>query len=178
VHQARRPILDQGARTCPDPWPSPNIVITNWAACLGSASQLEGEQNIHVPCAGSKLHAAPTTPQIASPFSSPSNTLTRENLPREGAASEWCAADICPESWEPPDLPCREGTAIERCTTEARRPETWKPPDLYDEALQESGGVLSALDNVPAIHNAPRPAAMAEDADVRHANPSSVDAHK
>ena len=95
---------------CPDPWPSPDIVITNWAACLGSASQLKEEQNIHIPCAGSELHAAPTTPQIASPFPSPSDTLACENQLREGTASEWCATDICPKSWEPPNLPCGEGT--------------------------------------------------------------------
>ena len=35
------------------------LTFTNLAACLESASQLEGEQNFHVPCVGSELHAAP-----------------------------------------------------------------------------------------------------------------------
>jgi hypothetical protein len=183
VHQARRSVPDEGARARPDLWPSPDVVITNLAACLGSALQLEGEQNFHIPCAGSELHAAcPTSPSIFVIF-----TLTlsvtvrhpaRENAPGEGAASEWRATDICPERWEPPDLPCGEGAAIERRTTEARRPEPWKPPDPHDEVLQESGGALSALGNVPVIQDHLGPAAMAENADVRLPEPSSVDAHE
>ena len=35
------------------------LTFTNLAACLESASQLEGEQNFHVSCVGSELHAAP-----------------------------------------------------------------------------------------------------------------------
>ena len=70
------------------------------------------------------------------------------------------------------------GTAIEQCTTEVHCPKPWKPCDPHNEALQESGGTLSALDNISAIHNAPGPAAMAENADVRLAEPSSIDMHK
>ena len=40
AHQA---VFDEGARVRPDPRPSPDIIITNLAACLGSASLLEGE---------------------------------------------------------------------------------------------------------------------------------------
>src|SRR5712691_9291665 len=32
---------------------------------FGSATQLEGEQNIFLPCAGSELHAAPSAPQTS-----------------------------------------------------------------------------------------------------------------
>ena len=46
------------------------------------------------------------------------------------------------------------------------------------EVLQESGGALSALDNVPAIQDHLGPAAMAENADVRLPEPSSVDTHE
>jgi len=59
AHQAWRPVPNKGACVHPDPWPSPDIVITKLDACLGSALQPEGEQNIHIPCVGSKLHAAP-----------------------------------------------------------------------------------------------------------------------
>src|SRR5260221_10887679 len=92
AHQARMPVLDEGARTRPDPWPSLGIVNVNPDTCIGSGSQLEGEQNIHIPCVGSEPHAAPSAPQnfpsSFSPFPSPPDTLARENLSRgEGAAS-------------------------------------------------------------------------------------------
>ena len=154
---------------------------TNLAACLGSASQLEGEQNFHMLCVGSELHATPPASQF-SPFSPsplpPLDTLARENPPREGAASEWRAIDTCPECWDPPDWPCGEGAAIERRDTEARRPEPWKPLDPHDEVLQESGGALSAPGNLPVIQDPLGPAAMAENADVRLPEPSSVNAHE
>ena len=109
---------------------------------------VEGEQNIHVPCAGSELHAAPSAPQIFSSFSPsplPASSLPDENPSRgEGAVSEWRTTDICPERWKPPDLPCGEGAAIERRATEACRPDPRKPSDPY-EVLQESRGALLAL---------------------------------
>jgi len=93
VHKARRPVLDERACTHPDPWPSLGIITIDPDIYLGSALQLEGEQNFHIPCVGSELHAAPSAPQIFSspsplpPVLSPSDTLTRENLSRgEGAA--------------------------------------------------------------------------------------------
>ena len=46
------------------------------------------------------------------------------------------------------------------------------------EVPQESGGRLSALGNVPAIQDHLGPAAMAENADVRLPEPSSVDTHE
>jgi hypothetical protein len=84
VHQAWKPISDKGAYACPDLWPSPGIITVNLAACLGLALQLEGEQNFHIPCMGSKLHAASTAPQISSssplpPILSPPDTLAHEN---------------------------------------------------------------------------------------------------
>ena len=180
VHQAQRPDPDEGVRTRPDPWPSPGVITVDLAGCLGLASQLEGEQNTHVPSVGSGPHVAPVAPQFSSSSSSPfsSDTLAHENPPREGAASERCAADTCPEPWEPPDLSCGEGAAIERRATETRRPEPWKPPDPHDEVLQELGGVLSAPGNVPVIQDHLGPAAMIENADVRLPEHSSVDAHE
>ena len=83
-----------------------------------------------------------------------------------------------PECGELPDLLCGEGAAIEWHTTEVRRPKPWKPHDPHDEALQESGGALSALGNVPVIHDVLGPAAMAENANVRLLEPSSVDVHE
>jgi len=62
-HEAWRPMLDEGAQICPDPWPNLGIITTDPDICIGSASQLEGEQNIHLPYVGGKLHAAPSAPQ-------------------------------------------------------------------------------------------------------------------
>ena len=64
VHQARMPVLDEGARVHPDPWPSADIVTVNPNTYFGSATQLEGEQNIFSPCAGSELHAAHLPPKL------------------------------------------------------------------------------------------------------------------
>ena len=68
MHQARKPVLDKGARMRPDPWPSPDFVTTNLAACLGPASLLDGEQNIHVPCVGSMQYTVQPAPHIFSSF--------------------------------------------------------------------------------------------------------------
>src|SRR5258708_1588760 len=65
AHQARMPVLDKGARVHPDPRPSADIVTVNPNTYFGSATQLEGEQNIFLPCAGSELHAAPSAPQTS-----------------------------------------------------------------------------------------------------------------
>ena len=70
-HEAWRPVLDEGAQTRPDPWPNLGIVTTNPDTCIGSVSQLEGEQNIHLLYVGSKLHAAPSAPQNSSSSLSP-----------------------------------------------------------------------------------------------------------
>jgi hypothetical protein len=37
MHQVQKPIPDEGAHACPDPWPSLGIITVNLAACLGSA---------------------------------------------------------------------------------------------------------------------------------------------
>ena len=155
------------------------LTSTNLAACLESASQLEGEQNFHVLCMGSKLHAAPS----ASLFSSflpllQLDTLACKNPPREGTTSKWHAINTCPERWDLPDLLCGEGAAIEQCDTEAHCPETWKPPGLHDKVLQESGGVLSAPGNAPVIQDLLRPAALAKNTDVRLPKPLSINMHE
>jgi hypothetical protein len=88
MHQAQRPILDEGAHTHPDPWPSLNIVNTDPDTCSGSVSLLKGEKNFHLPCVGSEQYASPCIPQLSSSsFSpsplllSPSDTLACENAP-------------------------------------------------------------------------------------------------
>jgi len=116
VHKVRRPVPDKGAHTCPDPWPSPGIIIVDPDTCIGSASQLEGEQIFHLPCVGSKLHAAPSPPQIfpssSSPVLLPLDTLACKNsLCGEGAAIKW------------------------RATKDSHRPELWKLPDPQAEDL-------------------------------------------
>jgi hypothetical protein len=42
---------------------SPSVVNMDPDTCSGSASQLEGEQNFHVPCVGSEQYASPCIPQ-------------------------------------------------------------------------------------------------------------------
>ena len=164
VHQARRPILDKGACTRPDPWPSPGIVIVDPDTCTGSASQLEGEQNINLPPVGCKLHAAPSTPQHFSfspslPIPLPLDTLVHKNPP------------------------CGEGAATERRTTKGHHPKPWKPPDAQAEDLHESGGA-SASDDPPILLGClgdPDPfglAGMAVNADVGEVEPSRIDAYE
>ena len=46
THQVRRPVLDEGAHVCPNLWPTPSVIIVNLDTYFGSASLLEGEQNI------------------------------------------------------------------------------------------------------------------------------------
>jgi len=164
AHQVRRPIFDEGARTRPDPWPNLGVVIVDPDTCIGSALQLEGEQNIHVPCVGSELHAAPSAPQNSSsslsplpPVPPPSDTLAHEN-PSHG-----------------------EGAAAERCATEDHRPEPSKPSSPHEKDLQEAGGVPSVPGDSPAFPedlDLLRPARVAENADVGKVDPPCVDLHK
>lgn len=89
------------------------------------------------------MRAASTVPPDPSPF----DTLARKNPPRG------------------------ESTAIERRTTEDRRPERLKPPD---ENLQEAGEALSTLGNVPVLHADPDPlgvAAMVENVNAGEVEP-------
>ena len=112
VHKARRPVLDEGACMHPDLWPNLGTIIIDPDTCIGSALQLKGEQNFHIPCVGSKLHAAPSAPQHFSlsplpPIPSPLNTLACKNSPHgEGAATKQRTIKDCPcpELWKPPDL--------------------------------------------------------------------------
>jgi len=163
VHEAWRPVLDKGARMHPDPWPNLGAIIIDPDTCIGSALQLEGEQNFHIPCVGSKLHAAPSAPQHFSlsplpPILSPLNTLACKNSPhREGAATKWHTIKDCP------------------C------PELWKPPNLQAEDLQEAGGALSALGNVPVILEGPDPRGLAGavvDMDLWEVEPLCINAHE
>src|SRR5260221_5544393 len=93
--------------------------------CLGSASQLKGEQNFHIPCVGTGERAAccPICPSIV--ILTP-DTLARGNPPGEGAATK-------------------------RRTTDGRRAERSKPPDPHEEGLPGAGGVPPILGNSPAF---------------------------
>ena len=161
VHKAQRPILDKGACTCPDPWPDLGAITVDPDIYFGSASQLEGEQNFHLPCVGSELHAAPSPPQnfpsSFSPFPPP-DTPAREN-PSHG-----------------------EGAATERCIIEDHpRPGPQKPPDPHAEDLQETGGALSASGNVPVILEGPDPFRLAGavvNVDLQKVEPSCDNAHE
>ena len=165
AHQARRPIVDKNARSCPDPWPSLGIITIDPDIYFGSASQHEGEQNIHLPGVGSELHAAPSAPQLFSSFPPLSlvpplpDTLAHEDPSGgEGATSKWRA-------------------------TEDRYPELWKPPDLHIEALEKSGGALAPNDSPIILEGLEDPApfglaGVAENADTEEIEPSGVNAHK
>ena len=161
AHQAQRPVPDEGACVHPDPWPSPDVVITKLDACLGSAIQLEGEQNIHVRSVGSELHAAPLAPQNISssslpPVRPPSDTLARANLSRG------------------------EGAATEQRATKGHCPKLWKPPDLRIEVLEKSGGA-SALGNSPFLLGDLDPfglPGMAKNTSAGEDEPLGVDVHK
>jgi len=161
AHQAQRPLLDMGAHTCPDLWPSLGVIIVNPDTCIRSASQLEGEQNFHLPCVGSKLHAAPSPPQIFpssfSPFL-PSDILVRKNPSHgEGTATEWHAIKDHPH------------------------PEPQKLPNPQAENLQEAGGALSALGNVPVILGGLDPLGLAGtvmNVDANEAKPPGFDTYE
>ena len=154
----RRPVL----RTRPNPWPSLGIVILDLDTYFGSASPLEGEQNIGLLRVGSEQDAAQPALQNSSssfsPFPSPPDTLVR-------------------------NLSCGEGAATERRTTDDRHPEHLKPPDSRVEDLEKSGGA-SALDDSPILLSSPGDldrlglGCTVADADARELEPSSVDAHE
>ena len=147
----------------PDPWPSLGTVIINLDACLRSASQLKGEQNLFLPYVGSELHTAPSTPQILS-----SSSL----LP---------IAPPLLDTLTPEILLCREGAASKWHTTEAHCPEPWKPPDVQKGDLQEAGGVLPTLGNSPVFPKDIDPfglAGVVESVNAREVEPLSVNTHK
>jgi len=164
AHQVQRSIFDEGTCTCPDPWPNLGAVIVNPDTYFRSALQLEGEQNINLPCVGSELHAAPPAPQNfqsllspSPPIPSPSDTLVCEN-PSHG-----------------------EGIATEWHTTETRSPEPLKLPGMHGGDLQETGGVPSVLGNSPAFPENIDPFGLAgadKKVDARGVEPLHIDAHK
>ena len=161
VHQAWRPVPNEGARTHPDLWPSPDIVIVNPDTCIRSASLLKGEQNIFSPCAGSEQYASPCTPQIS--LSSPSSFLPPDTLVREN--------------------PPGEGAATERRATEDLGPKHLKPPNLRVEDLTKSGGA-SPSDDSPVPFGSPGDpdslgfAFTVANTDAKEVEPSCADVHE
>ena len=162
VHKARRPVLDEGAYTHPDLWPNLGIVNVNLDTCSGSASQLEGEKSICIPCVGSELHAGLPAPQNFEPTFSrsppPLDTLARENSPHgEGAATKWCAIE---------EHPC---------------PEPSKPSKPPDKNLQEARGVPPVPGDSPAFPEDIDPfglAGVVENVGAKKVEPSCVDARE
>ena len=101
VHQARRPVSDEGATARPELWPNAGGEIEDSDACtkasvLLEGVLLEGEQNMILPSVRSEQHAAPYTPRASSilvPL--PPEILTRA-IPRgEGAVPVRRATDEC-----------------------------------------------------------------------------------
>jgi len=163
MHKAWRPILDKGACTRPNLWPSLDSVIVDPDIYFGSASRLEGEQNLFSPYVGSEQYASPCTPQISpslsspSPVSSPLDTLARENLS------------------------CGEGSATKQHTTETWCPEPLKLPDTHGGDLQETGGVPSVPGNSPVFPENIGPFGLAgadKNADAGGVKPLGIDADK
>ena len=71
-----------------------------------------------------------------------------------------------------------EGAVTKWRATEVLCPECLKPPD---KVLQDARGAFSTLGNVPVFHEYPdplRPAAVAENADVRELEPSRLNTHE
>jgi len=160
VHKAQRPVLDEGAHMRPDLWPNVGIVTIDPDIYIGSASLLEGEQNLFSPCAGSEQYASPCTPQISS--SSPSSFPPLDTLARE-------------------NLLCEEGTATERRATKSRRPKPLKLSNAHEEDLQKAGGVPSVLGDSPAFPEVINPfelVCVAEIADAEEVEPPGFDAYK
>jgi len=112
---------------------------------------------------GSELHAAPSAPQNLSssflpspPVPLPLDTLAHKNLLHgEGAATEWHAINDC------------------LCSKPS------KLPDLHIEVLEEAGGALLTLGNLPVLPENIGPfglAGMTKKADARGVEPLGIDA--
>jgi len=77
---------------CPDPWPGPGTITIDLDVCSRALVLLKGEQNIILPCKGSKQHATPYTPQTF-PFLSLLDTCAHGILPGEGIAPVQCTTN-------------------------------------------------------------------------------------
>ena len=64
AHQARRPVLDEGAHTRPDPWPNLGVVIVEPGYLFRVSITARGGQNIDLPRLGSELRAASSAHSI------------------------------------------------------------------------------------------------------------------
>ena len=128
---ARRPVVDEGERTRPDPWPSPGTVTADSDVYTRTSVLLEGEQKHVLPFEGSEQHAAPCTPQL---FSSSSFLV----VPPPPVA---VARDVLHGKRRATDL---EGRADPY-------PEVLKPPDCAAEDLDESGGASSVPGDLPVV---------------------------
>ncbi len=128
AHQARMPVLDEGARTRPDPaWASSSSIRT---PVHGQQHRSRGRKTFtyHVWGASCMLPHLPlkNPPSSFSPFPSPLDTLVR-------------------------NLSCGEGAATERRATEDCRPEPSKPLKSQPESLQEVGVVPLVPGDSPAL---------------------------
>jgi hypothetical protein len=65
IYEARRPVPDEGACVCPEPWPNAGGEIKDSDTCTRASVLLEGEQKHVLPSEGSEQHAAPCMPQTS-----------------------------------------------------------------------------------------------------------------
>ncbi len=141
-------IVGEGARTRPDPWPSLGIVTIDPDAYFGSASLLEGEQNIDLPRMGSEQDDCRMLPN--------QHAIIRWErvLPLNGTPSK----PVAPEPLKPPDLPMDD---LEKSGGAS----------ALDDSSMLHGGGPGDLDSLGL-------AWTVADMEARKVEPSDVDAHE
>ena len=103
VHQAQRPVPNEGADVHIDPWPNPGTIHINTDAYFEVSVLLEGEQNFALPSADSKQAVTPkifsfTSWLLVLPLP---NTLGHDLKPSKGAEAERCNVARCPARLKP-----------------------------------------------------------------------------
>jgi hypothetical protein len=127
AYQARRPVIDKGGCTHPEPWPQPGCRCCQLGCLYKGVSTAREEKNSSLPFV-SEQYAARCTSQTFSLFlvPPPFETLAHDITPGEGANPIQGATDN-------PDL------------------EPLKPPDLVIEDLGEAGVVPLAPSDAPGL---------------------------
>jgi hypothetical protein len=104
VHQAQRPVLDEGAAVHIDPWPDPGTVRTNPDVYFEASALLEGEQKFTLPSVDSEQAVASKSFSSSSlPLVLPPPNMLKCDLKPEGAEPERHDAAQRPARLKPPD---------------------------------------------------------------------------
>ena len=105
----------------------------------------------------------------------------RENLQERALSRSDTSTTSALKAGSPPNLPHGESTATKRRTTEVRYTKPLRASGEHSKDLQESGGVPSVLDNLPAFPGNVNPfrlAGVAKNADSGEVEPLCVDMHE